>query len=46
MPDRIIVVITDEGKTAQVEPCDATDHVAKLELTPTKQEKRKPKEKD
>lgn len=49
MPDRIITVITDDGKTTTVEPVDANDHLDKLNLTPTKfqqEVKRKLKDKE
>lgn len=36
MADRIITVITEDGKKKQIEPEDANDHLNKLELTPSK----------
>jgi len=36
MANRIITVITEDGKTSHIESDDAEGHLDKLELTPTK----------
>ena len=36
MKERIITVITEDGKKVHVEPDDADGHLSKLKLTPTK----------